>query len=82
MVKRGYNPNELFHFLTWFILRSQGAEYQNKSWHEFRPTSFRQKSFRLCCYLLFVGNHFECNAMQNLIKYKLKYELIFSLFKL
>ena len=44
MVKRGYNPNELFHFLTWFILRSQGAEYQNKSWHEFRPTSFRQKS--------------------------------------
>ena len=77
MVKRGYNPNELFHFLTWFILRSQGAEYQNKSWHEFRPTSFR-----LCCYLLFVGNHFEWNAVQNLIKYKLKCELIFSLFKL
>ena len=80
MVKRGYNPNELFHFLTWFILRSQGAEYQNKSWHEFRPTSFRQKSIRLCCYLLFVGNNFEWNAVQNVIKYKLKYELIFSLF--
>ena len=46
MVKRGYNPNELFHFLTWFIVRSQGAEYQNKSWHEFRPTSFRQKSIK------------------------------------
>ena len=77
-----YTRNELFHFLTWFILRSQGAEYQNKSWHEFRPTSFRQKSIRLCCYLLFVGNHFEWNAVQNVIKYKLKYELIFSLFKL
>ena len=26
MVKRGYNPNELFHFLTWFIV----------SWGNFR----------------------------------------------
>ena len=52
MWKRGYNPNELFHFLTWFILRSQGAEYQNKGWHAMHSGRHHSGGHHLDCVVI------------------------------